>query len=980
MLPTVIVYFLNSLVTKGSEFRLRFTVNQISLFCESLPADHLSHVLICCCEESYIRMLTVVRKILLSRYCSACDQYNEYFTNERCSFMLGLSLQNCNFHLFREVFELTTQVFNPKMEIRDLCKVMLRKAVYYGVYKAVKFLNGKSNLKNPDLLQICVKRSYYWNEIHSRMLIMQLLLKNDIDTINECPNLLMTTKMHLKILIALVKAGAPVESINPEKDVEANCVTFAATYMSPSDFHEFLEFVLCNSRTKYLFDKNVGRNKTLPLVIKNLPLLPTTFDLIFKIHGVDPNMTDKYGNNLAFQAVLGNQLTSLEMLFQQGINYKCTGEYQRSLLHVAAKNANAKTIKYLISLGFDVNKCDENGLTPILLAAEFSDMDTVKLLIKNGADPLFLDKMGGSMLHAAAKGGNLDLISYCVKQGFNIDLKDKEGSSSILVAAEYSQVDAVQLLVSLAADFNAANELGVNILHLAAQEGNIELAKYCIEQNIDPNSRDTEGNTPIMFACRGAPEKVKMIQTLIQLGADYWMTNDYGFNILHLAAKRGDDELLSFCFGLGFDPNSQTKNGNSPIMIAVMNTKLSVFPTLIKAGANCNLVNKSGCNFLDLAIKTKNIYIVEHCLKLVLGKNQPDFKKNASVLGSAYWNFPPTIIYLIKKGADYSFGHREGKRISYYSICRGNLQLLQYLNAIGWDPNQIFDGWLAKFKLLVHMGANHKITNSSGENLLHIAARTNNADLLRYLLTERLPVNQQDVTGDTPIMKASLFGDIHSVRILKKSGANYKLTNTDGQNIFHIACHRANEKLISFCIDIGMDLNLGDIYGNTPFLLAAQSCSPKRMRQMIHFKADPTVINHKSQTILHIAARYANFHLIELCIELGFDPNQPDKNGDSALFLAVKYADRSTVLNLVYHGADCNTTNSQGQTILHVAAARGHVVLVKYCLCHGLEPNQKDNDGSTPLFLAVESGDLKTVEILKPYGADNYSVNYNYLP
>jgi uncharacterized protein len=73
---------------------------------------------------------------------------------------------------------------------------------------------------------------------------------------------------------------------------------------------------------------------------------------------------------------------------------------------------------------------------------------------------------------------------------------------------------------------NAKNKIGDSVLILAIKDNNIEAAKRLVEVGADVNIRDSEGITPLMYACMiGNSELVKQ---LVSKNADLAAQNNDG--------------------------------------------------------------------------------------------------------------------------------------------------------------------------------------------------------------------------------------------------------------------------------------------------------------------------------------------------------------------------------------------------------------------------------------------------------------------
>lgn len=97
-------------------------------------------------------------------------------------------------------------------------------------------------------------------------------------------------------------------------------------------------------------------------------------------------------------AILGNQPTAIEQLFNVGTKIDTLDDENNSLLHFAVVCGSKKIINTLIDKGVDVNHQNSNGETALHFAAAKDDLSTVELLIKKGADICIHDNNGVSPL------------------------------------------------------------------------------------------------------------------------------------------------------------------------------------------------------------------------------------------------------------------------------------------------------------------------------------------------------------------------------------------------------------------------------------------------------------------------------------------------------------------------------------------------------------------------------------------------------
>lgn len=114
------------------------------------------------------------------------------------------------------------------------------------------------------------------------------------------------------------------------------------------------------------------------------------------------------------------------------------------------------------------------------------------------------------------------------------------------------------------------------------------------------------------------------------------------------------------------------------------------------------------------------------------------------------------------------------------------------------------DNFIA-FRTLLEHGADPNLENSAGVTPLHILARVagrNSDDMFNMLIRHPdINVNNQDLCGYTPLMRAIEFGNIEVVSGLMKAGANTTMKNNYGQNAIAlaeqmVAAQRNKEKVV----------------------------------------------------------------------------------------------------------------------------------------------------------------------------------------
>lgn len=75
-------------------------------------------------------------------------------------------------------------------------------------------------------------------------------------------------------------------------------------------------------------------------------------------------------------------------------------------------------------------------------------------------------------------------------------------------------------------------------------------------------------------------------ELLIRNGADIYTVDDYGNNILHLAAQAGHASMIAFALSHCVNVNTTNVAGETPLHVAIENNSLEIVDMLVRAGAD----------------------------------------------------------------------------------------------------------------------------------------------------------------------------------------------------------------------------------------------------------------------------------------------------------------------------------------------------------------------------------------------------------
>ena len=151
---------------------------------------------------------------------------------------------------------------------------------------------------------------------------------------------------------------------------------------------------------------------------------------------------------------------------------------------------------------------------------------------------------------------------------------------------------------------------------------------------------------------------------------------------------------------------------------------------------------------------------------------------------------------------------------------------------------------------LIARGADPDTANEKGEPALLLAAREGTTDLVRALVKGRANVNIRSPHGDTPIMLASLAGNLATVKVLREAGAQI---NHSGWTPLQYAAFNGHNAIVEYLIAAGADLGLAAPNGLTPVMLAVLGNRTDTLKLLVSSGFDVDARNEKGESALDIA-------------------------------------------------------------------------------------------------------------------------------
>ncbi len=150
---------------------------------------------------------------------------------------------------------------------------------------------------------------------------------------------------------------------------------------------------------------------------------------------------------------------------------------------------------------------------------------------------------------------------------------------------------------------NAMVDLNEVMIH-ASRKGEVGVLKELADQQVDINTRDDKGYTPLIIACYN--RQAAAAAWLLEAGADVDAQDNGGNTALMGAAFKGYPEIAALLIGQGANLDLQHGNGGTALMFAAMFGRNDVLQLLLNHGADKYIADSRGLLAIDLAQQQHN--------------------------------------------------------------------------------------------------------------------------------------------------------------------------------------------------------------------------------------------------------------------------------------------------------------------------------------------------------------------------------------
>ncbi|HXJ44476.1 MAG TPA: ankyrin repeat domain-containing protein, partial [Bryobacteraceae bacterium] len=341
-----------------------------------------------------------------------------------------------------------------------------------------------------------------------------------------------------------------------------------------------------------------------------------------------------------------------------------------------------------------------------------------------------------------------------------------------------------------------------------------------------------------------------MVDLLLKSGADPNATFGEGETALMTAARTGNLAIVKALLAAGAKVNvSETWRGQTPLMWAAAEGHVQVVEALIAAGAEINARSKASFTPFLFAVREGRMDVAK---KLIAAGVSPNETLTAS-------------------------GRRGNTSALVLAVSNAHFELASMLLDAGADPNANINGWTA-----LHIisdvrkpgaGSNDPAPDGSGsmdslEMVRRLVAKGANING-RTTKTKNVGLTSLNTAGATPFLLAARTDDAELMRLLVKLGADPLIPTNDGSTPLMVAAGVGTRspgedaglepealEAVKLAVELGGDVNAVDKNGETAMHGTAYKWMPTVAQFLVDHGAKPQIWNQKNShgwTALRIA-------------------------------------------------------------------------------------------------------------------------------
>jgi uncharacterized protein len=183
--------------------------------------------------------------------------------------------------------------------------------------------------------------------------------------------------------------------------------------------------------------------------------------------------------------------------------------------------------------------------------------------------------------------------------------------------------------------------------------------------------------------------------------------------------------------------------------------------------------------------------------------------------------------------------------VPHWAMAQTDSQIAAITNAVKFDD-------VREVKALIDKGISPNQKDPRGMPILMVAIQENSAKTVDYLINAKgIDLNQPNMTDETPLMFAALYGQMAEVKTLVDQ--KQVPVNRPGWTPLHYACTNGHVEIATFLLDKGAAVDARSPNETTPLMMAIRAGNIQLARLLLDRGADIRLRNQQGYSAIDAA-------------------------------------------------------------------------------------------------------------------------------
>jgi len=218
-------------------------------------------------------------------------------------------------------------------------------------------------------------------------------------------------------------------------------------------------------------------------------------------------------------------------------------------------------------------------------------------------------------------------------------------------------------------------------------------------------------------------------------------------------------------------------------------------------------------------------------------------------------------------------------------------------------------------ELLTVSDTSYFISGEDDWNLVESVIRSNHSNIL-LLLKRGADPDAKAEGGMSALMFAAEIGDTMLVKLLVLNGADLELTQVEGTTPLLVAVLNQHFPVAQYLLEKGANPDHQDDYKGNGLLYAAAMNDYQMADLLLFYNASDTIRDRDGNTALMTAVFFGNTETVDVLLQNGLGPDGTDKKKNTPLMIAAQQGNRDIITLLLEYGAELERVNAQNYTAL----------------------------------------------------------------